>query len=206
MTRRDHQLRHNEELSDALSRVLHSYELGQQRYIENFLHKNKSASDMLQLEVFPNAKEITESYAAFNAAQHKLKFDLSDPNVTLVAVGDGHTPRTATLFAFRTNWKCISIDPGLNTKKIPFWESKVNRLTCIPKYVENLNLHFKKVLIVAVHSHANMQATLSHITGNVRSMIAIPCCISYDGIPPTKEYIDSGIWSPKNRVKIWRDI
>ncbi len=79
MTRRDHQMRHNEELSDALARTIWSYETGQQRYIEEFFKLNKSASDMLQLNVFPNAKEVTESYAAFNAVRTKLKYDLSDP-------------------------------------------------------------------------------------------------------------------------------
>lgn len=133
MTRRNHQIRHNEELSDALNRTLYSYGLGQQRYIEEFIKLNKSASDLLLLNVFPNAKEITESYAAFNAIRSKLKFDLSDPNVAAVCVGDGYSPRTAALLAFRTNFQCISVDPGLNKNKIDFWTTHIQRLTCIPK-------------------------------------------------------------------------
>lgn len=209
MTRRDHQMRHNEELSDALARTLWSYNTGQQRYIEEFFKLNKSASDMLQLNVFPNAKEVTESYAAFNAVRNKLKSDLSDPNTTVICVGDGHTPRTATLFAFRTNWQCISLDPGLDIKRIALWESKINRLHCIPKKVEDVDLNFKKATIVAVHSHATLDDTLDHVHADQRSLIAIPCCVSYRSKkyrPADKEYLDSGIWSPKNRVMIWRDI
>ena len=32
-------------------------------------------------------------------------------SVLLVAVGDGLTPRTAALFAFRTQWTCVAINP-----------------------------------------------------------------------------------------------
>ena len=207
MTRVLHNSKHAEELSEAISRTLHSYNTGQHRCIEEFVHQFKSASDMMVLEVFPNAKEITESYAAFNAAARKLKYDLGDPHVTMVAVGDGHTPRTATLFAFRTNWQCISLDPGLNVNKMPLWESKIQRLHCIPKKVEDVNMEFGKVLIVAVHSHANLSNTLDHIRGDSRSLIAIPCCVDYShAIEPDMEYRDAGIWSPKNLVKIWRNI
>lgn len=194
-------------ISDAINDCVWAYSKGKERYIDEFIKNDKSARDMLGLYIFPNAKEITESYAAFNAARTRLKFLLlGDENVNLVAVGDGKTPRTAALFAFRTKWNCISIDPELDHDKIRFWESQVQRLTCIPKRVEEVDLYFDKCLIVAVHSHAKISAILDHIKAKKRSLIAIPCCISYEHDVRPREYRDAGIWSPKNLVKVWKVI
>ena len=98
----------NTPLSEAINNTLFAYNSGQQRYLNDFIKLNKSAADMLNLGLFPNAKEITESYSAFNAVKTKLKqYELGDPGVTVVSVGDGRTPRTAALFAFRTKWQCV---------------------------------------------------------------------------------------------------
>ena len=199
---------HTSQLSEAINRTIWAFNHGQYRYLNDFIKLNKSGSDMLQLGLFPDAKEITESYGALNAVQTKLKqYDPMDPEVTLVSVGDGKTPRTASLFAFRTKWQCISIDPILDTGKIPYWEENIQRLKCIPKRIEQLDINEDKVVIVAVHSHANLQSILQHVWGKVRSLVAIPCCVPYihESIRPM-EYSDSGIWSPKNIVKVWRTI
>ena len=195
------------EISSALNSVLSSYNTGQHRYLDEFIKQWQSASDLLILGIYPNAKEITESYAAFNCVRTKLKYDLSDPNCAVVCVGDGRSPRTAALFAFRTGWHCISIDPMLDERKIPVWESKVQRLTCIPKKVEDVDLMFDKVTICCVHSHANLPNVLEHIRGKVRSLVAIPCCIPYNHDATShREYHDAGVWSPHNLVKYWRTI
>jgi hypothetical protein len=39
--------------------------------------------------------------------------DATNTDVVVVVVGDGRTPRTAALFAMRTKWQIISIDPAL---------------------------------------------------------------------------------------------
>ena len=194
-------------LSDILSSTLSAYTRGSHRYMDEFVQQWQSASDLLTLGIYPNAKEITESYAAFNATRNHLKFvDRGDPNVTLVAVGDGRTPRTAALFAFKTNWKCISIDPMLNESKIPFWESNIQRLKCVPEKIEDYEVTGGDIVIAAVHSHAPLSAILENISGN-RSLIAIPCCVPYEhSVPPSKQYRDAGIWSPKNLVKVWKAI
>ena len=177
------------------------------RHINQFLGL-KCAPDLLEARVFPNGKEITESMGAFRAVWRHLDYNFGDRDVTLVSVGDGNTPRTASLFAFRTAWNCVSIDPRLKKEK---WSIKkqtpIDRLIAIQKVVEDVDLHFKKVVIVAVHSHATIEATLAHITGDQRSMVAIPCCVPYEyHIHPNVEYRDEAIWSPMNNVKIWRDI
>lgn len=194
-------------LSDAINNTLFAYNSGKERYLNEFIKLDQSASDMLHLGIFPNAKEITESYGAFNAVRTKLKqYKLGDPEVTVVSVGDGRTPRTATLFAFRTKWQCVSIDPLLNKNKIPYWESNIQRLKCYPNMVEDLDLIYDKLIIVMVHSHANLINTLDHIRAPVRSVVGIPCCKAYKHEIRPKEYRDAGIWSPKNLVKVWRTI
>lgn len=200
----------NTTLSDQISATLHSFQDGQHRYMNEFIGQYKSAADLLALGIYPDAKEITESMAAFSAVRKYLKqYDPQDPKVTLVSVGDGKQPRTAALFAFKTKWNCISIDPGLDLTKIGTWENKIKRLTCIPQKIEDLStIYCKKVVIVAVHSHASMRETLNIVQGEERSLITVPCCIKWGkGFPrPSKEFLDSGIWSPKNRVKVWKNI
>jgi hypothetical protein len=72
--------------------------------------------------------------------KHVREFDFKDPSVTLVSIGgihsplslhslppsrsfcaDGSTPRVASLFAFMTRWRCISVDPllPLTTASVP---------------------------------------------------------------------------------------
>jgi hypothetical protein len=160
--------------------------------------------DLLTLKVFPNAKEFTESCAAYNVFRQKLKlFDLSDKDVTIIAVADGNTPRTATMFAFRSAWQCISIDPRL--ENVSSWELKVQRLKCISKKIEDVEpMHFPKLAIVAVHSHAPLEVASQKFTASKRVIVSLPCCVKQEiGRPPDKEYIDYGIWSPQNKVKIW---
>lgn len=198
----------NTELMNAMQTLIQKYKKGSYRYIEEFFRLDKSASDMLLLGIFPNAKEVTESYAAFNAVRKNIELDTKDTNVVVISVWDGRTPRTAALFAFLTKWQSISVDPQLNTEKIPFWESKIQRLKCIPKKIEDIDLKFKKVIIVAVHSHAPLLEILNHVKAEEqRSLISIPCCISYNyNKTSCKEYYDAGIWSEKNLVKIWKTI
>jgi hypothetical protein len=198
-------------LEDSLAATIHAYTQGQHRYMNEFVQQYKSAADLLALDIYPDSKEITESMGALNAVRKYLKqYDLNDPTITLVSVGDGRSPRTAALFAFKTKWNCISIDPGMDKTKIPMWEKKIQRLMCIPLKIEDIKpMCYERVVIVAVHSHADMRNTLNSIQGNTeRSLVAIPCCFQWGKgfVKPYREYNDSGIWSPKNRVKVWRKI
>lgn len=163
---------------------------------------------MAERRLFPDGKEVTESFGAYwGVVHHILNYEmkkLGDPTINLISVGDGSTPRTAATFAFRSRWNCISIDPLL--KKT---EWKIDRLTCYKSMVEDLDLKFGdgKTIIVCVHSHASLKECLKHIKSSNRDLLAIPCCVSYkhDRYPDI-EYYDLNIWSPKNLVKIWRKI
>lgn len=176
------------------------------RYVDEFI-SSRFAPDILPLRIFPNTKEITESFAAHHAARKFLRkdFPLNDPNVNVICIGDGNSPRTAATFAFRSAWNAISVDPRLKVNFIDQWESKIKRLTCIPKRIQNWSFSCEKAVIVLVHSHAPIIDCLNAITATKRAIIAIPCCVPMDieGWPPNLNFLDYGIWSPKRRVKIW---
>lgn len=178
------------------------------RYMDEFI-RLKCASDLLLLKVFPDAKEITESMAAYRAAIKCLfkDFNPGDPTVACYVIGDGCTPRTAALLVFRTAWTVGSIDPRLRPKEA--YEA-IDRLLVIPLTIEQMATCFEpgqgpeKALIVAVHSHADLKTAVSLIKAKQKAVIAIPCCVSQDlDIPPTFEYDDWGIWSPERTVKVW---
>ena len=176
------------------------------KYINQLL-KLKSGPDMLALGLFPNAKEVGESFSAYEAARKYLRiFPLNDPNVVLIAVGDGCTPRTAATFAFRSTWKCISIDPSLKKDKIKW--SKINRLELINKKIEDVStLEYENVIIAAVHSHAPMNKILEKIKAKHRALIVMPCCVKQEtGKEPDLRYRDYGVWSPHNWVSVWKDV
>lgn len=184
------------------------------RYL-NELVKLHCGSDLLATKFFPNAKEITESFAAYSATRRYLwdNFPPDDPTVTLVAVGDGTWPRTGAVFAFRTAWQCISVDPLIH-ENAPYKEGnragmKVERLMAIQAKVEDARLtefycQDEPLVIVCVHSHAPMPAVLTALPAKKRAVIAIPCCVPQE-IPgvPLIEYRDNGILSPCNLVKVW---
>lgn len=174
------------------------------RYVDAFLN-SKCASTLVLHQLFPNAKEITESWSMFDATRHLgPEFAWSSPDVLVACVGDGRTPRTAAMFAFRTQWQAHSIDPDLQPSTLP-----IERLTQHRARVADVSLeHDGPVLIVACHSHARLADTLAAINGRTRSLIAMPCCFEHDvpGRRPDYEYQDPYVWSPKNLVKIWRTV
>lgn len=178
----------------------------EKKYLNEFW-KLSCAKDLFLSKAYPNVKEITESFAAFNAvARYISNFDFSDPDVTVVCVADGNTPRTGIVFALRTKWNVISIDPALKNKSS--WHF-VNRLTVIPEKLEDVvDMYFKKVIIVCVHSHVLLPVVLNKIRGDERAIVSIPCCFKQQ-IPnklPDYDFNDQGIWSEKNRVMIWESV
>jgi len=186
------------------------------KHIKEFLSLT-CAPDLMALRVFPQrtaAKEITESMAAFDAVRRIVMpntgIQYGDENVFVFAVGDGHRPRTGALFAMRTKWTVISIDPEMNRHEA---DKSVRRLVVCKTKIEDFNfIHTmpatRKAIIVLVHSHATIKACLESITGfDERHIVSIPCCVPQD--IPRKVfygYTDTGIWSAKNQVKIWLNV
>lgn len=173
------------------------------RYLDQYV-KLHCGPDLARAEVFPNAKEITESFAAFQAAR-MLGLPLRSPRVTVIAVGDGTRPRTAVTFALRSAWTAISVDPALRTHGP--WHF-VDRLVVRPEHIETFRLETSDpVIVVAVHSHADLKASVASVRGTGQvAVIAISCCVPLTlDVPPDLAYSDWGIWSPERTVKVWWD-
>ena len=172
----------------------------------------------MALKLFPNAKEITESMAVYNTVRKHLQkdFPLNDSNITCLVVGDGYKPRTGTLFAFRTNWNVISVDPNMLKNKLTTFETdkinNIDRLSIFKCRIEQLNhlpnlIDSKKVLVVCVHSHAKLTACVEKLKGKEITIISMPCCVPDDlKIEPDISYDDWGIHSEKRRINIYKNI
>lgn len=74
---------------------------------------------LLEMGLFPNCKEITESVACLAAIDMYLDIRFSDTKVLGIVVGDGSTPRTAALLAARSKWNVVSIDPAMRGLPLP---------------------------------------------------------------------------------------
>ncbi len=169
----------------------------------------KCAPDLLMLNLYPNFKELTESAASYNAARQHLssRFPLNDPEVTAVFPGDGCTPRTAAMFAFRSAWRCISVDPAL---RLSASYDSVKRLELRQCRIQDTVIEAKKLVIVAVHSHATLAETLGAIRmtapGNV-GIVAMGCCVPLVlDREPDAQWRDPGVLSPQNLIKVWRHL
>lgn len=156
-----------------------------------------------------------------------ITFD--NPNITLIAVGDGVTPRTAALFAFRTQWKCISIDPALRQGA---WNN-VNNLTTHTKKVQDVTIPIQLsddayVIVVMWHAHVSIRAALSclqfdgkkwdiydtsasRILREKVALVSCACC-NYDslqthmpdGSSPDAEFEDEGVPGLMRTVRVWK--
>lgn len=158
---------------------------------------------MLNLKLFPNAKEISESMAMYSAIKNKLKLPL-DGGFNCVVVGDGHTPRTASLIAMHSNYKCYSIDPNL---KMKFTWKRIERLSMYDMKVESVSMKFDEhTIIILPHSHVNLKTCLEQISAPSYTLITMDCCFDNSlKQNPDIEYCDDAIWSIKNKIKIWEN-
>ncbi|EER06669.1 hypothetical protein Pmar_PMAR010370, partial [Perkinsus marinus ATCC 50983] len=177
--------------------------------------------ELLDLELYPDAKEISESMAAFHAVRRHvaaLNIGMNDNNVGCVVVGDGSTPRTAALFAYRTSWQVWSIDPQLDASR---YEGKVNRLHLLDRKIEDcqlFNANVKVWVIVCVHAHLrSLQDAVNCCiapgkSGKLALVVAMPCCNNYstmlldckkNELGPMEEYKDWGIMSPHRLIRVW---
>lgn len=178
----------------------------------NKLFKLACFPDLIASKIFPDVKELTESMAAVDAVFTHLRDDVdpADPNVHLVSVGDGSTPRTAALFAFMTQWTCVSIDPQLKQGPWLAQGQPIRRLSLHTAKIQDFSVMVTGPLVVtAVHSHAPMPATLQSLRSlTARHLVTIPCCtdLTVPGRAPDVEYSDPHCWSPQRTVRIYRGI
>lgn len=96
-------------------------------YLNDFVADLRCASDLLDMKLYPDAKEVSESMGLYNATFFSLLKKIDDVQDVdgIVVVGDGATPRTAAMFALRNaKWSVYSIDPMMRLS------SEVRSITC----------------------------------------------------------------------------
>lgn len=160
--------------------------------------------DLLAAGLFQNSKEVTESFAAYNAVRNMQGtngIDLNDAGVLLVDVCSGSTPRTAATFAFRSRWNCIAIDPKLR----PEARWPVRRLQCFSAKLEDAPVKNDGLVVVtAVHTHVSRADIAKYIDAPRVLLVDMECCLKLDDSETTiiRQYEDMGIWSPKRTVTV----
>lgn len=174
------------------------------RYLDEFI-RLRSAPDMLAKNLFPNAKEITESMAAYDAVRKNVQLDLADKSVVCLCPCDGHMPRTGAMFAYRTAWRVYSIDPALRTEhKFDIARLNLFKMTAGQFAAENEHVsQHHPTVIVGVHPHAKFDEMVS-MAPNASSLyvVLMPCCVQM----PEEGYCyyDWGIHSPKRKIIVRR--
>ncbi|RLN06887.1 hypothetical protein BBJ28_00001998 [Nothophytophthora sp. Chile5] len=127
----------------------------------------------------------------------------------IVVVGDGNTPRTAALFAFRMRgWKCYSVDPAMekdssevrsqlvgpnsnallalndcdimrDLQRSKGWTDVAN-LVVVRNKIENVRISLRRAVVVLVHAHVTLAQALSAVQAEqVVGVITMPCCNWY---------------------------
>lgn len=174
-------------------------------YLDEFLQL-RCAPDLIAMGLFPNAKEITESYAVWGAIrrfifpqikQHSSTSKSIDNRLNaIIVVGDGMTPRTAALCAYLTKglWQCFSIDPalqydtytdmrfinrrGLTTiENCTDWKS-INGLRIVRAKIQTISVQCRKAIVVMMHAHVTLEDAISSIDASegIVGIVTCPCC------------------------------
>ncbi len=176
------------------------------RYLERFFSLN-SAEELIKYKLFPNPKEITESFGMLNAVETVIHN--SDPyiskdneNITCIVVGDGQKPRTGALCAFLTKWNVYSIDPDMKWLNVA---NEITRLTCMAQKIEDAKLKLEvpgPVIIMMPHAHASAQASWDCIQSPKKWLVRMRCCTKDEINVPGISYNDPHVCSPKNKIEI----
>lgn len=181
------------------------------KYLNRYFQLN-SIEELSKNRLFPNIKEITESMSFIYLFEKYLyKWDKSlykNPDVTVIVVGDGKTPRTAALINFLTPYKTISIDPEMDDSKD--WSYISNLTTYKGKfedwiekvYIPSIYFGKRPVIILYPHSHAPIILT-ERIHSGKKWVIKLECCTKDKLSTPCFMYQDKYIMSPKNTFYIW---
>lgn len=188
------------------------------KYVNDFI-KAKCAPDLLALQLFPNAKEITKTAAMFWLVTETLqKYGIKrSDNVVLYETGCGVVPRTAAFFAYRTFWRCHAIDPKLKDP-LKDWGDRIYTHAIrddqfdpnMEKEVQYYSISWEKeqqkflkeaeaVVVVSIHGHGNPKLLYDKIKHENKAVFEMPCC-NPSTLHEGRFKIDHGILSPKNVI------
>ena len=178
------------------------------KYINQFI-RLKSAPDLLAYKIFPNVKEICESYSCRNILyKFYPHIIMNDPNINIIVIGDGRQPRTGAFFAFTTAHNIISIDPNFSEK----WANNnhtMDRLLCIKDRAERLMFDYDNIVLIAPHAHVNINNLCQKWKFKTMYIVSMPCCLKDQQILNKKvgfHYRDTEIPSPENHLFGWKII
>jgi hypothetical protein len=183
--------------------------------------------DIISLQAFLSAKDISESMAAIQAATKHGMIGKNKDNtkkIKCLCIGDGSTPRTAVLACFWKQWTCVSIDPALHDDWHGETPKDVRGLTGFGGTLEeflstpaesdiNDNDYYHLVLL-CVHSHARLieNASIDCIMARYNNipttLVSLPCCPKFRshrdvGRRPDIQYDDDCVFSACRKVEIW---
>jgi hypothetical protein len=189
------------------------------------LFSMKCFPDIVTLQVFASAKDISESMAAIQAASQHGVIPKNNKRyrVKCLCIGDGSTPRTATLACFLKKWDCVSIDPALK----PDWKGdnpkSIRGLIGFAGKVEEFaakstldsSNDYDYLILICVHSHARLVGDASidnirarHNMNIPTTLVSMPCCPKFRsnsdvGRKPDLEYEDDCVFSACRKVEVW---
>lgn len=183
------------------------------RYIDFALRRGLT-NPLIGRAMWPT-KELTESLGIFFAIRRHPEINKKryDTTVAVYCIGDGRTPRTASLMSELSGWTIHSIDPQLDefkTRRI--WGENY-------KNADRIKIHRQKSedftdfdikaslsIIIAVHSHAPFEEFWNRVPFP-KFAVAIPCCFPHHitDRPPVEVWEDKYILSEKRSVMVWKD-
>ena len=145
------------------------------RYLDEYLQL-KCSSLLLELNLFPNAGEITESFGIYNAFRRYIQPSLPTRQTSkgrncIICVGDGVTPRTAAVFALRLpGWEAIAIDPIMrggpaiqkDSSRQPkavdctqTW-TKIQHLKAVRAKIQDVLIECDSAIVILLHAHVTL--------------------------------------------------
>ncbi|ETV87068.1 hypothetical protein H257_02074 [Aphanomyces astaci] len=189
------------------------------RYLDEFVGDLTCSAQMLAWGLFPDAKEVSETMGVFNAVR-KLGLhekDTAPPGVHdgIVIVGDGVTPRTAAMFAYRTKgWTCYSVDPIMKVStsdaQVPWDGGALANVVSVCDKIENIRIRLRKAIVVLVHAHVTIEQAMVAIDATeVVAVLTLPCCNWYGRQEryldrhPDIVYDDLSILSVHREIRVW---
>ena len=193
------------------------------RYLNEFLRRRCSV-DLLRLNLFPDAKEVSESFGMWEAVFRHVKINemKSLDGDAIIVVGDGMTPRTGVVCKFMSQgpWTCYSIDPIMrldegNQSDDPddpsYSFGNVEGVRILRGMIENYRIRCGKAIIVMMHCHVTLSKVLESIDAeSIEGVVCCPCCNwsesqrVFRGREADVIYEDTNIFTKKNEVRVWK--
>lgn len=182
-------------------------------------------SDIVALQAFTSAKDVSESMAALQAVcQHGvIPKQGKTGKVKCLCIGDGSTPRTAVLACFLKKWESVSsIDPvlksdwqGIEPKSI---RGLIGFVGTIQEFVvsskNESTARYDFLVLICVHSHARLvdaayvENIMTKYNNIPTTLVSLPCCPKFRshrdiGRAPDIEYEDDCVFSACRKVEVW---